>query len=106
MGTRISWSSDFKKSVCLRLRSKAKLTRDLRSQALLISQGSVRAEEWEAAIRKALKDKADEYEKASERALNPEVLLTADRYDSIRGSRYYCVHKAIDSGSRNEGRDE
>mgnify|MGYP002717780302 CR=1 FL=1 len=37
---------------------------DLRSQALLISQGNVRAEEWETAILRALKDKASEYEKA------------------------------------------
>ena len=36
---------------------------DLRRQALLYSQGNIRANEWEAAIRRGLGEKASEYEK-------------------------------------------
>jgi hypothetical protein len=36
---------------------------DLRSQALLVSQGNVRAEEWTAAILAGIGDRADEFEK-------------------------------------------
>ena len=36
---------------------------DLRSSALLISQGKGRADEWEAALLRGLGSKADEYEK-------------------------------------------
>lgn len=39
------------------------MTLDLRSQALLISQGNSRADSWEVALFAGLGDKAGEYEK-------------------------------------------
>jgi hypothetical protein len=41
---------------------------DLRSAALLVSQGTTRAYEWEAALLRGLGDKAGEYERVSGRS--------------------------------------
>ena len=74
---------------------------DLRSQALLLSQGNVRAEEWEAAILRELKDKAGAYVKVRVRSWSRAGLM-ADCHDSIRRSRHHCASKAVHPGGHNK----
>jgi hypothetical protein len=75
---RISWCSAFKKSVRTRNTTSLLTLPDLRSSALLVSQGAGRADEWEAAILRGLGDRAVDFEKVSRTGCGIRASLTQD----------------------------